>query len=474
VTTAVPEPTFGDKGFVAPTEADVLAGVQADINSALGGDVNPGLSTPQGQLATTETAIIGDKNAQFVWYTNQVDPALNSGRMQDGIGRIYFMTRIAGAPTVVSGICSGLDNVIIPVGSLVKAQDGHLYVCQQTGTIVGGSVTLPFACTVYGPVDCPADATGWTIQQAIFGWDSFLTESDGVLGRFVETRAEFEERRRLSVAVNAIGILDAIQANVLAVIGVLDAFVVDNVLGSPQLVGGFLLGPHSLYVCVLGGASQAIAQAIWQRKAPGCGYNGNTVETVVDPSPEYVTPVPSYQVLFERPLIMDFVLRVVMRQNVAIPGNAETQVRDAVLAAFAGTDGGPRAKIGSQVFASRYYCGIAALGSWAQLIEIKLGYVASAASLVGSITGTVLTVSNVVHGTLAAGVLLEGSGVASGTIISSLAGGTGGVGTYNVSQSQLALSQSILASTLVNDVQLQLNWAPAITAENVHLALALS
>ena len=35
--TSVPPPTFGPKGFIAPSEADILAGVQADINAAFGG-----------------------------------------------------------------------------------------------------------------------------------------------------------------------------------------------------------------------------------------------------------------------------------------------------------------------------------------------------------------------------------------------------------------------------------------------------
>ena len=50
--TNVPSPTFGPNGVVIPSENAVLTGVQADINTALGGGVNPQLSTPQGQLAS--------------------------------------------------------------------------------------------------------------------------------------------------------------------------------------------------------------------------------------------------------------------------------------------------------------------------------------------------------------------------------------------------------------------------------------
>lgn len=40
-----------DQGPVAAAESAILAGVQTDINTAFVGDANPGLTTPQGQLA---------------------------------------------------------------------------------------------------------------------------------------------------------------------------------------------------------------------------------------------------------------------------------------------------------------------------------------------------------------------------------------------------------------------------------------
>jgi len=57
---SVPEPTFGENGFVIPSENDVLSGALADINAAFGGGLNLALSTPQGQLASSFAAIIGE------------------------------------------------------------------------------------------------------------------------------------------------------------------------------------------------------------------------------------------------------------------------------------------------------------------------------------------------------------------------------------------------------------------------------
>lgn len=60
----------------------------------------------------------------------------------------------------------------------------------------------------------------------------------------------------------------------------------------------------------------------------------------------------------------------------------------------------------------------------------------------GSIAGTVLTVSSVTFGTIAAGQTLFGTGVAAGTTIVAQTGGTpGGAGTYTVAPSQTVGSE---------------------------------
>lgn len=467
--TSVPSPTFGPNGFVAPSEADVLVGVQADIDGAFGGGLNPGLSTPQGQLASSQTAIIGDKNATFIWFCNQVDPAFSSGRMQDAIARIYFIDRIAGEPTVVQATCSGLTDTVIHVGSLARAADGNLYVCQQAGTITAaGSVVVPFVCAKLGPIVCEAGQLN-TVYQAISGWDSITNAADGVLGRNVESRSEFETRRSESTAINSTGQLPAILGAVLAVPNVIDAYATENVTDVPLSRGGIYLAPHSLYVAALGGIDQDIADAIWSRKAPGCNYTGNTTIVVVDPNPAYVDPRPTYDVTFERPVIVQFLVMVVVRSNTAVPPDAQTQVQDAVIGAFAGTDGGSRARIGSTVLASRFYGPVTALGSWAQIVDIQVSRLGSPASIIGSISGSTLTVTGVSTGVLAAGDALSGSAVTTGTTIIALGTGTGGVGTYVVAPSQTLASGPLLASPLVNFAPTGIAEYPAVSRSNIYL-----
>jgi microcystin-dependent protein len=68
------------------------------------------------------------------------------------------------------------------------------------------------------------------------------------------------------------------------------------------------------------------------------------------------------------------------------------------------------------------------------------------ALVVGSISGTTMTVSGVTHGTLAVGDVLTGTGVTAGTTITAFDSGTGGAGTYTVSASQTVSSTNITAT----------------------------
>lgn len=472
---SVPTIQFTSTGFVAPAQSAVLAGVQADMNAAFGGNLNPALNTPQGQLASSEAAIVGDCNNQFVFFTTQTDPNYAQGRMLDAIGQIYFLTRNSPEPTTVQATCSGASSVVIPTGALAIDTAGNLYSCTTGGTIpVGGSITLSFACNVNGPIACPAGSLT-TIYQAIPGWDSITNASDGVIGSNVESDASFRARRAASVAINAINTNDAILANVLAAPNVLDAYVIDNPTGSPVTVQGQTIAANALYVCAAGGAQADIANAIWLKKPPGIPMTGSTSVTVYDTGSGYQTPYPSYTIKYQIAASLPILFAVTLKNTAQVPSNALSLVQAAIINAFAGGDGGLRARIGAYIFASRYYAPVAAIGPWAQIVSIYLGSPNAATAVVtGSIAGTTLTVSAVSSGTLAVGQYLfdAGGNVMVGTTITALGTGTGGTGTYTVSITQTVSSETINAvAPTLNDILMNINQAPAIAANQITLTL---
>lgn len=373
MSTNVPSIQFTSEGLIVPQESAVLSGVQQDYNEAFGGNLNPALNTPQGQLASSTSAIVADSNAVIAEFVNQVNPDTASGFMQDAIGRIYFLERDAGASTVVQCQCVGDFNVPIPVGAQAQDTSGNRYVCTDGGVIpISGTITLSFANVVKGPIACPAN-TLTKIFKSINGWDTINNSSAGVLGRDVESRADFEFRRANSVALNAHGSKEAIYAAVFDVDDVLDVYVTENVTDNTINTGvtNYPVVGHSVYVAVVGGASANIADAINTKKDLGCNMNGNTV--VVVPDLSYTPPYPTYNITFERPNSLPIFFRVELANSSSLPSNIVALVKAAIIAAFNGTDGSARIRIGGLILASKFVAPVSAIGPEVSILSLAIG-----------------------------------------------------------------------------------------------------
>ncbi len=537
----VPTITMTPTGWIAPSSADILTGVQADMNAAFGGNLNFSTpSAPQNQIATTETAVISAADAALVALFNGVDPAYAEGRMQDAIGRLYLMTRNPAQSTTIQVACVGLVGTVIPVNALVVDPNGYLYAATVGGTIPsGGSITLEFANTIQGPLAVPSSVS---IYQTINGWDT-VTVSSGVLGAAVENRAEFEARRQNTVALNSVSPLVAIRGAVTDVANVTSCYTTENpnkypiafnedadstfttisgttltisgvvtgtiaigqtvsgpgtlagttitggsgtswtvnqaqtVASTTLQYGGVVIAPNTMYIAVAGALASptAIATAIFTKKGPGCGYTGNTTETVYDSSFPYPAPGIPYSVTYQAATNVSIYMQVTLANNPGIPSNALALIQTAVQAAFTGSDGGTSQQIGFQVFASRFYVGIASLGTWAELISVLLGssLATPAAVVTGSVSGTVMTVSSVTSGALAAGQIITGTGVTTGTsIVKQLTGSAGSTGTYQVSMSQTVGSETLDAmSVLSASLPMRIDQMPTIDPNNIFLTL---
>lgn len=462
--TNVPAIQWTVAGPIAPSESAILAGVQADLSAAYGvplsftttsgSQTSP---TAEGQLATSMAAVIGNANSTFLARVNAVDPAFAVRRDQDAIGRLYFQNRIPSQPTVIQVICTGLAGVPIPLGASVQDGAGNIYLCTTAGVIgSGGTVTLPFANVLQGPIAVPGTVS---IYQAIGGWDSAAV-SGGQLGRNVENRAQFEQRRQLSVASNSKGMGASIQGDVLALPGVMDCYYYQNQTGSPLTVQGVTLAPFSIYIGVTGGNEAQIAQAIFSKKQPCCPcYVGNTSYTL-QITDGFVPPYPEYTISWDVPTDLNILVAVNIVNSTAVPVTATTLIQNAIIGALAGADGGQRARQAGELLATRFYQAITSptindvvnpfYCSWAQIISIQIGSTnAPGAVFTGSILGTTLNVTDVTSGTVAVGqTLFDTTGnIIPGTYIYETIGGSGGIGTYGVSNAQTVGSETISGVT---------------------------
>jgi len=484
----VPGIQWTPTGLVLPAESDILAGYQADQNAAFGGNLNPNLKTPQGQIATSDTAIIAQGQSAIAELVNQVDPDNATGFMQDAIGRIYFLTRQPAVPTVVQLVCTGEVGTPIPVGAQAEDTSNNVYVCTEAGTIgAGGTVSLSFANIVPGPIPCPAN-TVTTIYQngGATGWESVNNPAAGTIGADVEGAAAFEFRRQASVAANAQGSLPSVYGAVVKVPGFIDAYVYENKGDDPITVGStnYQLAPHSIYVAVTGGAAKDIANAIWSKKSPGCNMNGNTSATVTDSSYSY--PQPSYTITWNTntPTAYNFTVNIV--NSSVLPSTIVTDVTNAITAQFNGVIGvaqangiipattGQRVRIGSLLLAATFYGPVVTCEGPSVPVQVLSIYLGDNFTGTGSVTvdSNVLTISAVGSGKLSPGTVVTATGVPAGTtIVQQLTGTAGGVGTYQLSANATATDgpEAVTGAATGTAQQIGIDQQPQLGTVTVNL-----
>ncbi|WP_437614465.1 baseplate J/gp47 family protein [Erwinia sp. V71] len=359
--TAVPGVTITETGLLVPDIADVLSGRLTDMDTSMGGGASQSLSSPQGQIAQSDTEIIATNYDALLCLFNQINPDYATGRWQDGIGRIYFMERIAARGTVVTATCTGAVGTTIPAGSTAQDEAGYTYASISVATIGStGSVDIEFQNQTTGPIPCGVGELN-QIFAPVSGWDSITNDAAGVVGIDVESRIAFETRRKQSVARNGRNTDASTLAALLATDGVLDAYVWSNREETVVNKGetSFPVAKHSLYVCAYGGADADVAEAIYTTKNPGVNLNGDTTYVIQDKD-NYSAPYPEYTMQWQKadPLRVYFRVQI-ENDTVNLPSDVTDQIKAMVASVFNGNyDGITKARIGARISGGSYYAPI--------------------------------------------------------------------------------------------------------------------
>ena len=159
----------------------------------------------------------------------------------------------------------------------------------------------------------PAYATGQALD--------LLLPQYGIIREAGETDASVRARIRHSLAGRSSGSADALLAAVKAARGVRDAVVYINETDSTDSIG---IPAHSIAVVTRAGVANAIAQAIYDKKAPGIGTWGSNSGIAVD------TEGREHTIAFTRSTEKKIYLHLYIR--VVEGGNQET-IQNAVLPA---------------------------------------------------------------------------------------------------------------------------------------------
>lgn len=364
-------------GFSADSTSTIRQAIVDDW-TAIFNDENATLNTssesPAGQIIDSLAVLVTAKDSEFLNLANQFNPATADGIFQDALGAIYFLTRKTATSTVVSCTCSGLPGTVIPAGSIIQTTDGVKLASLGAATIgVGGTVSVEFAAQEPGAIEIGA-GTCEKIVTVIAGWDTVTNTAAGLPGSLIEGRADFEKRRFNSVAANAHGSAAAVQGSVYEVDGVLDCLVLENKTNSIVTKKGVTLYPHSVAICVYGGADADIAETIYNKLDAGCGVNGNT--DISYTSPDGV--VNNYKIV--RPTPTPVYISVTITRTTQTTATVAQDIKNAILSDANGNDvnsGNTRCGLGQTIYASRFTVAIVKTAGVNDLESVYIGLSAS-------------------------------------------------------------------------------------------------
>lgn len=311
-------------GTVLPDTGDLLSEVQNEFRNAFGADIIVSPDTPQGVLMTSETiardAVVRNNAA----LANQINPNLAGGIFLDAICALTALERQKATRSLVTAVISGVDGTVVPSGVRAQTTNGDVFISIQTVTINGGTADAIFRSEEFGPIGAAPGALT-EILDAVLGWDAITNTTAATLGRERQSDQSLRQLRRITLASQGTALAEAITSDLYKVEGVKSLKFRENVSDTTQTIDGVDLVPHSIYVCISGGADQEIAASLLRNKSLGANWNGGVTVNVVEP-----TSGQTYAVKFARPTAVPIFVRVYVK-SFSVLIDPITSTKDAIM-----------------------------------------------------------------------------------------------------------------------------------------------
>lgn len=270
-------------GVIVPDTGDLRAEVEAEWRAAFG-DIDTSAHTPQGVMITAETlareALVNNNAA----VANQLNPNQAGGVFLDAICALMGIERRPAAASIIYGArLTGIPGTNIPAGTVFRAASGTQWRSATGVTLAGGATTVDIVCTVVGATACGVGEVT-EIFTPVLGLETVYNPASATLGYAQESDIELAARRRVTLARQGISTAEAQLSALNDIPGVTSAVWRENIAGSVRTIDGISMGPHSVWACVDGGETEAIATSLWINKTNGAGFNGAVVQPVTDPN----------------------------------------------------------------------------------------------------------------------------------------------------------------------------------------------
>lgn len=281
--------SLGPTGLTIDTLNTLVLNLTTALQAIYGTDINVASNSPDGQMINTYCQLAEDQLELLQSVCNSFGFMQAYGTVLDNRVAIMGISRKQGTFTTTPVLITvnraltlfGLDQTAQPVFTLID-QTGNTWQLETTHVFSGaGNMTLTFQSVTIGAIN----ATANTITQmvtTVLGVASVNNPvtSGTIIGVPEETDTQLKVRAVQSFALASTGPADSIEAALQATPDITDALVVENATGAVVAT----VPAHSIWAIVTGGTAADIGQAIYAKKAPGCGMKGSQSEVIMRPN----------------------------------------------------------------------------------------------------------------------------------------------------------------------------------------------
>ena len=315
-------PFVDETGFHAPTYKDILDDQLQQARNIFGQDIYLEVDSQDYQYISTFAVKMNDtlQAIQFAYDSRGPGTAIGSGL--DILVKLNGIRRSSATFSTCIVTLTGTPGTVISNG---VTQDSSGYYWNLPASVAigtGGTVSVMATCQTVGPIAANSGDIS-IIATPTYGWTSVLNTNSATLGVAIETNSQIRSRQAISTAQPSRTVLEGTKGAIAGVPMVTRSRIYENDAADVDANG---LPPKSITALVEGGVDTDIAQAIFNKKGPGCLTNGTTVVNIVDQLGD-VTPIGFY-----RPTYVDIDVVVEVRQLTGYTTQMTTNIKTAIAA----------------------------------------------------------------------------------------------------------------------------------------------
>lgn len=280
--------------LVSVANGDLSVATYAQVREALtslfkevyGSDIDLSSASADGVLVMNLALLINGMLQTINYMFSALDVNQATGKYLDrlcALANVYRKSATYSTVTLTITIpdSSTETSVSIPTGFTAIDQNGNEWVYSGAAATVTKTAPLSIvaACSTAGPIAAQA---GWINAAVDASLNIYVTNAEpAILGKTAESDAALRARKNQTSGNDGASVLEILKGSLLAITGINDVYVFNNVTGSHQtMADGVEVANHDVYVAIrlepgvtigstVDGVSDTIGEMIYMKMTPG-------------------------------------------------------------------------------------------------------------------------------------------------------------------------------------------------------------